>query len=213
MTKTLLAFGDSNTFGIGPMESRTGPSPRFPKGTRWPTVVAARTGWDVIEAGVPGRTANAQTDVVMGDYVKGPIGLRIALNSCGPIDVLSIMLGTNDQKAQFGLSPEGIAAAISGLLSIAKSEEVQDKHGGFDILLICPPAVREIGALREEFFGAEAKSAALPALLADLADNWDIDYFDANTVISVSKSEGVHFEAEDHIKLGQAVAKYLSAKS
>lgn len=209
MSKTILAFGDSNTFGIPPMENRTDNPTRFPVGTRWPTVVAKRTGWDVVEAGVPGRSATAKVDVIMGEYVGGPTGLRIALNSCGPIDALVMMIGTNDQKTQFGLSPEGIAGAVSALLSIAKSEELQAKHGGFEILLVCPPAVKEVGVLKEEFFGAEAKSAALPSLYAALADNWDIDFLDANAVISSSDFEGVHFDGDSHKDLGKAIAAGL----
>jgi len=211
MSKTILAFGDSNTYGFPPMKSRTDNPPRFPVGTRWPTVVAAETGWTVIEAGLPGRSATGQTDVIMGAYAGGPVGLRIALNSCDNIDALVIMMGTNDQKAQFGLSAQAITGAVSGLLSIAKSEEMQDKHGGYEILLVCPPAVKELGALKEEFFGAEAKSAALPDLYAALADNWDIDYFNANTVIETNDDEGVHLDAESQKALGQAIASGLQA--
>jgi len=211
MTKTILAFGDSNTYGSPPMKAHATPRPRFPRGTRWPTVVAEKTGWEVIEAGLPGRTATAQTDVLMGTYVGGPTGLRVAINSCGPIDALVIMIGTNDQKAQFGLSPEAIAGAVSALVSIAKSEEIQNKHGGFEILLVCPPAVKEIGLLKEDFRGAEAKSAVIPALLAALADSWDIDYLNANTVISCSDEEGVHIDAESHKALGQAICAGLRA--
>ena len=211
MTKTILAFGDSNTYGFPPMKSRTDNPQRFPKGTRWPTVVAEKTGWEVIEAGLPGRSATSQSDVISGAYVGGPVGLRIALNSCGPIDALVIMMGTNDQKAQFGLSAEAIAGAVSSLITIAKSEDIQAAHGGFEILLVCPPAVKEIGPLREEFFGAKAKSAALPDLLAALADSWDIDYLNANTIISTDDAEGVHFDADSHKALGQAIRAGLQA--
>jgi len=211
MSKTILAFGDSNTFGSPPMKSRTSNEPRFAKGTRWPSVVAATTGWDVIEAGLPGRTATSLPDPIMGAHMNGPLGLRIALNSCGPIDAMVLMLGTNDQKTHFSLTPEGITGAIAGLLAIAKSSEIQDKHDGFEILLVCPPAVKEIGVLKEEFFGAEAKSTALPDLYAKLADNWDIDYLNANSVIACSDIEGVHIEAENHKVLGQAIAAGLQA--
>lgn len=212
MTKTILAFGDSNTFGSKPMKLRHNPKiDRFESGIRWPGVVAKSTGWDVIEAGLPGRTATALPDATMGDHMNGPMGLKIALNSCGPIDALALMLGTNDQKTQFGLDAKGITSAISALISIAKSADVQAKHSGFEILLICPPAVKEVGVLKEDFFGAEAKSAALPDLLAALADNWDIDYLNANSIISVSDIDGVHFEADSQKALGQAIGAGLNA--
>lgn len=210
MSKTILAFGDSNTFGTPPMTGRDNAAmERFPKTIRWPTIVAAKTGWEVIEAGLPGRTATAQIDPLSGTHMNGPLGLRIALNSCGPLDGLVIMLGTNDQKSFFGLDAAGITAAMAGLIAIAKSDDVQIKHGGFEVLLICPPAVREIGLFKQEFFGAEAKSALLPELYADLADRWEVDYLNANSVISVSEVDGVHFESDQQIALGQAISSYL----
>jgi len=211
MAKTLLAFGDSNTFGTPPMTIRANPQmQRFATGTRWPTVVAEKTGYDVIEEGLPGRTATTLLDPIMGAHLNGPLGLRIALNSCGPIDQLLIMLGTNDQKAHFGLTAEAITGAMSALITIAKSDEIQTKHSGFDLLLICPPAVRERGVLSTEFFGAEPKSIALRDQFAALSDRWDIDYFDAGTVIETSEIDGVHFNEEAHQTLGNAVAGYLS---
>lgn len=210
MTKTILAFGDSNTFGTPPMDSAAaGPLRRYDSETRWPGVVAARTGWTVVEQGLPGRTATALPDPVMGAHMNGPLGLNIALNSCGPIDGLVLMLGTNDQKTMFGLDADGITGAIAGLIAMIKSEDVQAKHGGFETLLICPPAVHETGVLKEKYFGAADKSARLPDRLAALADRWDIDYFNANTVITTSDVDGVHFDEASHKTLGTVIAKAL----
>jgi lysophospholipase L1-like esterase len=148
MARTLLCFGDSNTHGTPPIVTRGEAYRRFGADTRWPRVVASLLpDWEIAEEGLPGRTAQFP-DPVMGAHMDGREGLKIALQSHGPIDALIIMLGTNDTKTRFGASPEKITAGIAGLLDIAMSLEMQARHGDFHILLICPPPVLEQGPIR-----------------------------------------------------------------
>ncbi len=211
MTRTLLTFGDSNTHGTPPIVTR-GVYARFGRGVRWPTVAHAQLGaeWDLVEEGLPGRTAQF-TDPVMGPYMNGEQGLRIALESHGPIDVLTIMLGTNDTKTMFGATPEAITGGIAALMAIAFSEEVQTRHSGFKVLLICPPPVLEQGPIAREFFGGRAKSMALPPLYADLAHVWGAGFVDAGQHIGVSPVDGVHYDEAAHATLGAAAAKAIAA--
>ena len=117
------------------------------------------------------------------------------------------MLGTNDTKTRFGATPERIAAGIAGLLDIAMSLEMQERHGGFRILVICPPPVLEQGPIRSEFTGAREMSLKLPGLYATLAAARGAEFLDAGAVIEVSSVDGIHFEAEAHRSLGAAVAE------
>lgn len=162
-------------------------------------------GWEVVEEGLPGRTAQFP-DPMMGDHMDGRTGLRIALQSHGPIDALTIMLGTNDVKTRFGATPEMVTAGLAGLLDLAMSPEAQDRHGGFAVLLICPPAVREQGPIRSEFTGGRAVSLRLPALYGALAEARGCAVLDAGGVIEVSPLDGIHFDAAAHAALGAAVA-------
>lgn len=206
MTRTLLCFGDSNTHGTPPIAAR-GVYARFDTATRWPCVAQAALGpdWTLVEEGLPGRTAQFP-DVMMGAFMDGRVGLRIALQSHGPIDVLTILLGTNDVKARFGATPQMVTAGIAGLLDIALSDEMQIRHDGFRVLVICPPPVLEQGVLQGEFYGARATSLALPPLYAALAAARGCEFLDAGTVITVSPLDGVHYPAEAHHLLGAAVA-------
>lgn len=205
---TLLTFGDSNTHGTPPILT-LGDYHRFDAATRWPTLAARTLGWDLVEEGLPGRTAQFP-DPVMGAHMNGQDGLKIALQSHGPIDVLTIMLGTNDVKARFGASPERITGGIAALLDIAQSPEMQTRHGGFRILLICPPPVLEQGPIADQFYGGRARSLALPPLYAALAQARGCAYLDAGQVIDVSPQDGVHYEPQDHARLAVAVAKVLA---
>lgn len=209
MTQFIMTFGDSNTHGTPPIVTR-GVYARHDSTIRWPRIMAAQTGCTLIEEGLPGRTACPLTDPEMGAHMNGHLGLRIALESHGPIDVLTIMLGTNDAKAHFGLPPDGIAAGIAGLLAIACGEPMQTRHGGFKVLLICPPPVLEQGPIAQVFHGGAAKSRALPPLYANLANVWNVGFLDAGQHIAVSPQDGVHYDAIAHRTLGQAVAKAIA---
>ncbi len=212
MQKTLLTFGDSNTHGTMPMTAASD-NFRYGVGQRWPSVTAQALGssWRLIEEGLPGRTATAACDPIMGSHMNGQIGLQIALGSHKPIDLLTIMLGTNDCKPYFGLTAQGIASAVAGLIAIAKDPDVQAKHGGFEILLIAPPVVQERGAFVAELWQAADKSAALPALYADLAAHTGIAFLDASPHVTTCAEDGVHFDEIAHQTLGQLVAAKIAS--
>jgi lysophospholipase L1-like esterase len=205
----LLTFGDSNTHGTPPIIVR-GEYHRHGAQTRWPQVCLRALGsaWDLAEEGLPGRTAQYD-DPVMGTHMNGRDGLKIALQSHGPVDVMTLMLGTNDVKTRFAATPEMVLSGIAGLLDVALSLEMQARHGGFKILLICPPPVEEVGPIAGEFYGAAARSRALAPLYRDLAAVRGIGFLDAGQVIRVSPQDGIHFDADAHRDLGLAVAEAI----
>lgn len=207
MTKTVLTFGDSNTYGTPPALAR-GENRRFAADVRWPGVMQSALGpdWTVLEQSLPGRTT-CLSDPVMGAHMDGQLGLRIALESQGPIDLLVIMLGTNDAQTHHARSAEQIVGGLASLLAIARSEPYQTRHGGFDILLIAPPPMLEQGTYRDTLMGAAEKSGAFATMIAALAAHWGIAFLDAGGVIGTSPIDGVHFSADDHAILGAAVAE------
>lgn len=206
----ILTFGDSNTHGTPPMATLN-EYQRFGADIRWPTRAMAALGsnWILVEEGLPGRTAQYD-DAVVGPHLNGQLGLKIALQSHGPIDILVIMLGTNDVKAEFGATPEQITGGIAGLLAIAMEPAVQSRHQGFKVLLVCPPPVEEVGPLQAMFYGGAAKSRALPALYAALARAYGAEFMDAGRVVTVSPIDGVHYEDVAHGNLAVAIAEKLA---
>ena len=113
--QVLVCFGDSNTHGSPPW---TGvPAPRYGPDVRWPGVLAAALGpsWRVHEEGLPGRTT-VHPDPVEGGHLSGLAALPVVLGTHSPIDVLVIMLGTNDLKARFAVGPAEIATSVERLV-------------------------------------------------------------------------------------------------
>ena len=210
MTKKILTFGDSNTYGTPPMLSRDGNSGRYGENIRWPMIMQnyLKPDWKVIEEGLPGRTTSLP-DAEMGNHMNGQLGLKIALDSHGPIDLLIIMLGTNDSKIQFGLEANQIASGLASLLNIANTPDMQRKHNNFEILIITPPQVKEQNALEKIFFKAKDKTAALDHFYNQLADKYEVNKLNAGDFIETSETDGVHFEPEGHKILGKTVADYI----
>ena len=207
---TLLTFGDSNTHGNRPLVENDNYC-RFDEKSRWPCVVKEALGdkWVLIEEGLPGRTT-CFDDPIMGSFMNGWIGLKIALASHGPIDLLTIMLGTNDCKALFGNSARDILGGISGLLEITQNTELQSRHGGFKTLLIAPPPIVITGCLSAAFYGADRLSEKLGNLYSEIAAHRCVEFFNAGNYITTSPVDGVHFEEEAHKTLGTELAKKIT---
>ena len=96
--RTILTYGDSNTWGSIPSGGG-----RYPRSVRWPGVLAATlgSGWHVVEAGLRGRTTIF--DDPMGDR-NGARHQESVLASAAPVDVVVLLLGTNDLKTRFAAS-------------------------------------------------------------------------------------------------------------
>jgi lysophospholipase L1-like esterase len=206
----LMSFGDSNTHGTPPITER-GVYARYDAATRWPTRAVAQLGpdWALVEEGLPGRTT-CFDDPMMGSHMNAVIGLRIALNSHGPLNYLTLMLGTNDVKTRFGAAPAQIVAGIAGLVDMALSPEMAQRHPGLKLLLIAPPPVQELGPLTAEFIGATDKSRAFAPLLQAYATTRGVGFLDAGPVLQTSPIDGIHFSAQGHAALANAVANSLT---
>jgi lysophospholipase L1-like esterase len=203
--KRILCYGDSNTWGTAPMKSiddvrRWGPN------ERWPCVMANALGsdWTLIEEGLPGRTT-VHDDPIDGIHMNGKTYLQPCLDSHWPLDVIAVMLGTNDLKHKFSLNPIDIAFGV-GTLLFAMSRLVPPWTYAPKILLICPAPAVEAGWLAPLFQDAESKAVQLASLYKWQADRHGAAFFDAGTVAKVSPVDGVHFDADQHRALGLAIA-------
>lgn len=204
-------MGDSNTHGTLPMAA-LGERRRLGRRARWPGVAAEALGpgWHVIEEGLPGRTT-VHPDPVEGAHLEGLAALPALLASHAPIDVLALMLGTNDLKPRFAAGPLDIALAAERLLVAARRSEAGPGGAAPRLLLVAPPPVLEAGCLAELFAGGAAKSRRLASLYAEAAARQGAAFLDAGAVIGPDPLDGVHFGAEAHAALGRAIAARVLA--
>jgi lysophospholipase L1-like esterase len=215
--KRILVFGDSNSWGFAPCAAND-PTTRYDSSTRWPTVMAARLGsaFELVEEALSGRTTDLddfEIDLpsahLRGATFNGAKLLPAILASHLPLDLVIIMLGTNDLKKRFKRSPQKIAIASLGLARLIAECEggVATAYPTPKILLIAPPPLGTSFHDPEEWGGAHEKSLELGSAFRDAAAVANLPFLDAGQVITTDGMDGIHFTPEAQVKLGEAAAK------
>ncbi len=199
--KTILCYGDSNTWGYDPATGT-----RFPRDVRWTGVLrlALGPGYLIIEEGLNGRTT-VWDDPIEG-YKNGRDYLIPCLETHRPLDLVVLMLGTNDLKQRFSVSAFDIANSVGVLVDIIQRSQAGPDGRAPQVLLLAPPPVGKLTAFSEMFAGAEVKSRRFAEHYARVAAERGCAFLDTATVIRSSDLDGIHFEVEEHRKLGEAVA-------
>ncbi len=209
MPRTLVCFGDSNTHGTAPMRDFDDVR-RFGPEERWTGLLAAALGadWQVHEEGLPGRTT-VHADPIEGEHLCGLDAVPMVIGTHTPIDAMTVMLGTNDLKARFGVGAGDIAAGLERLVGAIDASSQGPGRNRPRILLIAPPPILEVGCLAEMFAGGAAKSQALGARIARAAARCGAAFLDAGDHIVSSPIDGIHFGADQHRGLANAIRDAL----
>jgi lysophospholipase L1-like esterase len=122
--KTLVCFGDSNTWGYVPGSV----GERFSREQRWPVILQELLGkdWEVVAEGLNGRTATIDRPDSEGR--NGLPYLLPCLHSHTP-DVVVLFLGTNDVNY---IDDERVARCVARLVEIVRRCDAEP-------LVVCPP--------------------------------------------------------------------------
>jgi len=138
------------------------------------------------------------------------------LESHAPLDLVIIMLGTNDLKQRFRLPASDIAEAAGSLVKMAHQSQAGPDGQAPAVLLVSPIAVAaeitsaEISGIRlGQKFGADSRTRSLmfPVWFAEIAQLQGCAFFDAASVASASPLDAIHLDAQGHRALGQALAQ------
>ena len=208
--RSLLLFGDSNTHGTMPMPDLDFDG-RFDRDERWAGRLAKLIPeWEVIAEGHPGRTT-VHDDPVEGAHRNGLTVLPALLESHKPLDLVLIMLGTNDLKARFSVNACDIALSLERLVRGIKGSDAGPGGTAPGVLLVAPPPILETGCLAGVFAGGAAKSASLAAEIAAAAARAGVAFLDAGQVVRVSPIDGIHYDAEANPALAKAFAAEIRA--
>jgi len=200
--KTILCYGDSNTWGAVPVTGE-----RFAPSVRWTGVLAQELGaeYRVVEEGLCGRTT------VWDDPVEGRMSgkeyLVPCLESHRPIDLVVLLLGTNDLKLRFAVSAYDVAQSAGALVDIIQKSAAGPNAGAPQVLLIAPPVIARLSEYAEMFGdGAREKSKQFARFYRLIADQYRCHFLDAAQIVVSSDLDGIHLDADQHAKLGKAVA-------
>jgi len=182
----ILCFGDSNTYGYDPRLYSGG---RYPAECRWVDILAAKTGWDVHNEGENGRT--------IPKYEHELYGFRQLLKSYPPLDLLIVMLGTNDLLLGANASEAAVRMeAFLEQLSIARER----------ILLLAPPPLRRGVWVDDE--STVRESHLLIQRYEQLAARMGVRFnaFDRAALTF----DGIHLCEDDHKSLAQQLYALLT---
>lgn len=213
MSKRILCFGDSLTWGWVPTADGM-PTERYPHEQRWTGVLADALGdgHDVIEEGLSARTTNI--DDPNDPRLNGAKYLPSCLASHLPLDLVILMLGTNDSKAYFHRSPLDIALGMSALVTQVRSSGggVGTGYPAPQVLMLAPPPVAQTPHpwFQLIFAGSQDKTAELSTVYSALASFLKVPFFDAGSVITTDGADGVHFTAQNNADLGAALAQQVA---
>ncbi|HEY0793970.1 MAG TPA: GDSL-type esterase/lipase family protein [Chthoniobacterales bacterium] len=168
----------------------------------------------MIEEGLDGRTTDVADpgSPISGAQLDGSAYLQACLASHLPVDLVVIMLGTNDLKPVFNRTPLRIAIGAARLIDLVNTLNggVGTSYKNPRVLLICPAPLNakiEQGPVFGAMFkGGLEKSQQLSALYEAVAKMGGAEFLDAGSVISTDGVDGLHLTAESEQKLGSAIA-------
>lgn len=202
--KSILCFGDSLTWGF-----EAGTWKRHPFEVRWPNAMQAKlgAGYRAIEEGHNGRTTMFDDPSVTDDR-NGSKALPILLSSHHPLDLVIIMLGTNDVKFFYRCRAFDAALGMGRLISLVRTQTYNADYRAPDILIVSPPPFVET---KDEFFHELFAHAAGEGKLfathyARVAKETNVHFFDAGSVASCDPIDGIHMDAANTKRLGEALA-------
>jgi lysophospholipase L1-like esterase len=201
--RTVLCFGDSNTWGFVP----SGNGARFDWETRWPGVLQGLLGkdWRVLEEGLSGRTSTL--DSPLAPYRNGREYLLPCLESHMPLDRVVIYLGTNDLQDRYSMTPLDVARAVTGLGRLVRRSETGPDGGPPEVLVLGLPRLGR--DLPETMREARAKAEELPRCFALAAAEAGVPVLELADRVAYDDEDGIHLDAAGHRAVAEAVAEAL----
>ena len=198
--KSILAFGDSLTWGYNPSTGM-----RMAYEDRWPNVLAAglHSKARIIEEGMNGRTT-VFDDSTVEENRNGAVGLPISLKTHQPLDLLIIMLGTNDLKHNRAFDA---SIGMERLVNLTRKHNWSGTYQCPPILIMSPPA---LVPTQNEWFNdlwghAIEESKLFAHHYSRIAKELDVHFFDAGSVAKASEVDGGHLDVANTRAIGDAL--------
>lgn len=217
----ILCYGDSNTWGcIGRWEESELPEERYDRSHRWPGVLQKELGarFNVVEEGLCGRTTiYSPTDT---PWYNGEPYLLPCLRTHNPLDLVIIMLGTNDLLHNQQMTLEHLGDGITRLIDIVQENPRWGRHARApQILILAPIDIKPSSpegrvTVYQKFRKDIGRDLSLhfPEVYARIAEDKGCWFMSAADYAQPCDADGVHLDAESQVRLGKAVADFLKSK-
>lgn len=204
--KHVLVYSDSLSWGIIPTSRK-----RLLFEQRWPGVMeislcAAGQKVRVIEDCLNGRRTVWDDPFKPGRNGLAGLAQRIEIHS--PLDLVILMLGTNDFQSMHEHNAWHSSQGVLALIAAIRSAPIEPDMPVPPILVVAPPAIQTPkGPIAPKFQGGEHKCVGLAQAYRRVCEEANCHFFDAGSVIASSKVDGVHLDLEQHVILGKALAE------
>lgn len=202
--KNILCFGDSNTYGANPNNML-----RWPWGVRWTSILQSLLGeeYHITENGLSGRTTVFEDPITPGR--SGIKELPYVLEAASPLDLVIVMLGTNDTKSYFSASAPVIAMGAGKIVECIQDIRWYNGFSRPEILLVSPILIDEgcetaSGCISFDT-AAPGKSRGFALEYEQVAKVHGVHYFNAASV-ACAGIDCVHMDAPAHKALADALA-------
>ncbi len=204
----ILVYSDSLSWGIIPKTRN-----RLAFGQRWPGVMemslcSSGKKVRVIEDCLNGRRT------VWDDPFKpgrnGLVGLAQRVEIHSPLELVVLMLGTNDFQSMHEHNAWQSSQGILALVSAIRTAPIEPGMLVPKVLVVAPPAIQTPkGPIAPKFVGGERKCVGLADAYRKVCEEINCNFFDAGSVITSSNVDGVHLDLEQHLALGNAVSRVV----
>lgn len=204
----VLVYADSLSWGIVPMTRE-----RLGFEARWPGVLElaldrADARVRVVEDCLNGRRTVWDDPFKAGR--NGLVGLAQRIEIHSPLALVILMLGTNDVQSMHPHTAWHAAQGIASLVTAIRQAPIEPGMPVPPVLVVVPPPITNPrGPLAPKFAGADTKSAGLAAAYREVAAALGCHVFDAGTVTTASRVDGIHLDADQHRVLGAALAEVV----
>lgn len=209
MERRILCFGDSNTWGFDAVTRE-----RFGNETRWTRRLsrALGEGYEIIEEGLNGRCAVNEDQLKEG--LKGLDYIHPCIMSHKPLDLVIIMLGTNDAKERYGMTSHNMAM---GIIRVAgKVRHSETGRGGTDpeILIVAPapigPLYRNDDAVLSMGREADIKTREMASHLKVLSEESGFHFLNAGDHLKMGETDHMHLDEKGHRVMAEIIEGKIS---
>lgn len=213
----VLCFGDSNTYGTIPhIKPTDNLADRFDENTRWTALLSLQLGseYHVIEEGLGGRTT--MYDIGREPFCYFCNGLNQIIPCVMthvPLDLIIIMLGTNDLQSSVEITEKTLGDGIQRIIDELKKFPICGRNNVLAKILVISPVHIKKSKTRPEvyehfrFENGEKLSKLFAEVYKDVAEKNNCYFLDAALYAYPSDADGIHMTPEGHKKLAQAVSK------